>query len=281
MNIGPYVYIGYRCNNNCIFCSEADEYLEHLRVKDFEEIKKEILKVRQKYDFINFMGREPTLRNDLFDILRFVTDLNFRQVGITTNGRMLSYPEFTKKLLKTGVNQIGISLPGATAEVHDKLTQVPGSFEQTIQGIRNVVKFKKPDASLLVNLPLNRLNYFELKEMIDLLISLKVHEINILFIAPLSRRSRTKKIVMKMSELGKYVFETIKPYLNNPNLKILLVEFLPCSLPKEARNYFFPCLEKNPNKVRIPVCRNCPYRKRCDGVLQSYIDLYGTKEFKL
>ena len=281
MNIGPYVYIGYRCNNNCIFCSEADEYLEHLRVKDFEEIKKEILKVRQKYDFINFMGREPTLRNDLFDILRFVTDLNFRQVGITTNGRMLSYPEFTKKLLKTGVNQIGISLPGATAAVCDKQTQVPGSFKQTVKGISNISRLKKPGVSLLINLPLNRLNYFELKEMIDLLISLKVHEINILFIAPLSRRSRNKKIIMKMSELGKYVFNTIKPYLNNSELKFLLVEFLPCSLPKEARNYFFPCLEKNPEKVRISLCRNCPYRKRCDGVLQSYIDLYGTKEFKL
>jgi len=281
MNISPYIYIGYQCNNNCTFCSEADEYLEHLRVKDFDEIKKEIARARRKYDFVSFMGREPTLRSDIFDILKLATHLDFRQVGITTNGRLLSYPDFAKEILKTGINQIGISLSGATAEVHDKLTQVPGSFEQTIQGIRNVVKFKKPDASLLVNLPLNRLNYFELKKMIDLLISLKVHEINILFVAPLSRRSRTKKIVMKMSELGKYVFETIKPYLNNPNLKILLVEFLPCSLPKEARNYFFPCLEKNPNKVRIPVCRNCPYRKRCDGVLQSYIDLYGTKEFKL
>jgi len=64
-------------------------------------------------------------------------------------------------------------------------------------------------------------------------------------------------------------------------LKILLVEFLPCSLPKEARNYFFPCLEKNPNKVRIPVCRQCSYRNKCDGVLEDYINLYGTEEFRL
>ena len=281
MNISPYVYIGYQCNNNCIFCSEADEYMERLQIKEFEEIKKEVLQARKRFDFISFMGREPTLRKDFFEILKFAVSLNFRQVGITTNGRLLSYPDFAKKVLQTGVNQIGISLSGATVEVHDKQTQVPGSFKQTVRGISNIARLKKPEVSLLVNLPLHRLNYFELKKMIDLLVNLKVQEINILFIAPLSRRSRSKKIVMKMSELGKYVFNTIKPYLNNSNLKFLLVEFLPCSLPRKAQNYFFPCLEKNPNKVRIPLCQRCPYRDKCDGVLEDYINLYGTKEFRL
>jgi len=280
-NISPYIYIGYQCNNNCVFCSEADEYLEHLKVKDFKEIKKEILQVRKKYDFVSFMGREPTLRNDLFDILKFAVSLNFKQVGVTTNGRLLSYSGFAKELLNTGINQIGISLSGATAKVHDKLTQVPGSFEQTVKGISNISRFKKPEMSLLVNLPLNRLNYFELKKMIDLLLALKVREINILFVAPLSRRSRTKKIIMKTSKLGKYVFDTIKPYLDNPDLKILLVEFLPCSLPKDAQNYFFPCLEKNSNKIRIPICQQCSYQDKCDGVLRDYINLYGAGEFKL
>lgn len=281
-NISPYLYIGYQCNNNCIFCSEADEYMERLKLKSFKEIKKEILQVKKKYNFVTFMGREPTLREDIFDILRFTTRANFKRVGLTTNGRMLSYPNFTKDILKTGVKQIGISLSGATAKTHDKQTQVSGSFEQTIRGITNIMRFKKPEVSLLINLPLNRLNYFELKKAVDLLENIGVREINILFIAPLNRRSRTKEIVVEMSKLGKYVFETIEPYLKNySHAKFLLVEFLPCSLPKEARDYFFPCLEKNPNKVRIPLCKDCPYADKCDGVLKTYIDLYGSKGFKL
>lgn len=281
-NISPYLYIGYQCNNNCIFCSEADEYMEKLKPKNFEGIKKEILQVRKKCDFLMFMGREPTLRKDIFDILTLATGLGFKQVGLTTNGRMLSYSNFAKDILKTGVKQIGISLNGATAKTHDKQTQVLGSFEQTIRGITNIIRFKNPEVSLLINLPLNRLNYFELKKAVDSLEDIGVREINILFIAPISRRSRTKEIVMEMNKLGKYVFETIKPYLKNySHAKFLLVEFLPCSLPKEARDYFFPCLEKNPNKVRIPLCKNCPYADKCGGVLNTYIDLYGTKEFKL
>ncbi len=279
MSISPYLYVGYHCNNNCVFCSEADEYLEHLKEKSIKDIKKEIVKVKKRHDFISFMGREPTLRKDILDILRFAVNLNFSRVGITSNGRMFSYSPFAKNILDTGIGQIGISLSGATAKTHDIQTQVPGSFNQTIKGISNIVRFKKPDMSLLVNVVLDKLNYFELKEMINLLISLNVKEMNILFVAPLSKRSRTKKIVMKMSELGKYVFKTIKPYLNNRDLKFLLVEFLPCSLPKEAQNYFFPCLEKNPNKVRIPLCKKCLYKSNCDGVLQDYIKLYGIKEF--
>ena len=280
-NVSPYIYVGYECNNNCIFCSEADEYVKQLKKKSLQEIKKEIVQARKYYDFISFMGREPTLRKDIFDILEFAVKLDFKQVGVTTNGRMLSYPDFTQNILRTGIKQIGISLSGATAKIHDRQTQVQGSFQQTIQGIKNVIKFKDPEISLLINFPLNRLNYFELNKMIKLVMNLGVKEINILFISPLSKRSRTKKIVMKMSELGKYIFKTIKPYLNKSDVKFLMIEFLPCSLSKEARNYFFPCLEKNSNKVRIPLCKNCPYKNKCDGVLQGYIDLYGINEFKL
>lgn len=280
-SISPYLYIGYQCNNNCLYCSEADEYMDNLVPKSFDQIKEEIRKVRRKYDFVNFMGREPTLRKDFLKILKFTQGLNFQQVGFTTNGRMLAYPDFAKSVLETGVNQIVISLNGATPKIHQKLTQVAGSFNQTLAGIKNVMKFKNPEVSIIANLPLNKLNYFELKPAIDLVTGLGVKEINLLFIAPLSRRSRSKKIVMKMSKLGKYVFETIKPYLNNPNLKFLLVEFLPCSLPREAQNYFFPCLEKNPNKVRLPLCQNCSYREKCDGVLEDYLKLYGSQEFRL
>lgn len=279
--ISPYIYLGYSCNNNCIFCSEADEYLENLKIKSLDQVKQEILTVRRQYDFINFMGREPALREDFMDILKFAKQQNFKQVGFTTNGRMLAYPEFAQRVLQVGVNQIGISLAGADGQIHDQQTQVSGSFNQTIIGIKNVIKLKKPETSLLVNLPLNKLNYFVLKPALDLLFGMGVKEINILFIAPLSRRSRNKKITMKMSQLGKYVFRTIKPYFNYADLKILLVEFLPCSLPKEAQRYFFPCLEKNPDKIRIPLCLNCSYKTQCDGVLKSYIDLYGDGEFIL
>jgi len=282
-NVSPYLYVGYYCNNNCIFCSEADEYLKELREKTLEEIRKELRVIRHSYDFVSIMGREPTIRSDILAILKYAKKLNFRQVGITTNGRLLSIPFFAKSILATGVNQLGISVSGARAETHDSQTQVPGSFNQTLKGIKNVLKYKNSQVSLLINLPMNRLNYQELKPELELLTNLGIKEINILNVAPLSKRSRSKKIIMPMRTLARYVVKILKEgcYLERKDLKILLVEFPPCSLPKEARDYFFPCLEKNSNKVRIPLCKDCPYQDKCDGILQDYINLYGYKEFRL
>jgi len=281
MKVSPYIYIGYNCNNNCIFCSEADEYIESLKAKSIEEIKKEISRARSHYDFVNFMGREPTLRKDFLKLLKFAKELDFKQIGFTTNGRLLSYQDFVKKIFRAGVNQIVISLSGATPEMHDSQSQVKGSFSQTIQGIKNIMELKGKNVSIVSNLLLNKINYLELREMIKLVTNLGVKEINILNAAPLSRRSRSKKIIMKMEELGQHVVNVLKEYKDNPSFKFLLVEFLPCSLPKEWRDYFFPCLEKNPDKARIPLCKNCSYTGKCEGVLKAYTGLYGTKEFEL
>lgn len=281
--VSPYVYVGYACNNNCIFCSEADEYLESLREKSLETVKKELRRIRKKYDFVSIMGREPTVRKDILEIAAFATSLKFRQVGLTTNARMLSIPAFAKALLARGIGQIGISLAGASARVHDAQTSVPGSFEQTMTGIRNVLRYKREGVSVLVNLPMNKLNYRDLGAELKLLTGMGVREINILNIAPLSRRSRTKRIIMPMAKLGSYVFGVLRKngFLKRKDVKILLVEFPPCCLPGQAREYSFPCLEKNNNKVRIPLCSRCPFAPQCDGILDSYIALYGASEFAL
>lgn len=280
--IGPYVYVGYHCNNDCIFCSEYDEYVEMKGYKSLSEIKEEILLIREKYDFINVMGREPTLRPDLLEILDFIKGLDFRQAGMTTNGRMFSYPRFARSVLDKGVDQIGISISGSNSDTHDNQTRVIGSFEQTVEGIKNIVNLSSSGFSLLVNITLNKLNLAELEDMLDLLTSLGVREINILNIAPLSIRSRNKDLIANMEKAGLRLEEALKDAdVKYPGTKIWLVEFLPCALPPGLRNYFSPCLEKNPKKVRIPICGRCPHSRDCDGVLEDYIHLYGVESFEL
>jgi MoaA/NifB/PqqE/SkfB family radical SAM enzyme len=280
--VSPYIYIGYDCNNNCSFCSESDEYLENLQKKDFKQLKAEIKKIRENYDFISFMGREPTLRPDFFDLLSFAKTLDFRQTSIATNGRLLAYPEFVKKMLNCGVNQVGVSFNSSDEKIHDSMTACPGSFEQTIQGIKNLTVLKKPGLSILVNVPLTQKNYETLESTLDLLIRLGVKEINILWVSPLSRRSRTKDIVCHMPTLSRHVAKTLKKEkYQKSGVKFLLVEFLPCSLPEDFRDFFFPCLEKNSNKTRIDLCSECPYKFSCDGVLRDYLELYGQEGLKL
>ncbi len=280
--IGPYVYVGYHCNNDCIFCSEYDEYLGMKGYKPLSEIKEEIVLVRERHDFINVMGREPTLRKDLFEILDFIGDLDFRQAGMTTNGRLFSYPRFARAVMERGLDQIGVSISGSNAKTHDRQTKVVGSFDQTIKGLENIVKLREDGFSLLVNITLNKLNLSELEGMLGLLTSLGVGEINILNIAPLSVRSRNRELIADMRDAAIRIEEALgNAERDYPGVKIWLVEFLPCALPSGLRDRFSPCLEKNPKKVRIPICGKCPHADDCDGVLEDYIHLYGVDGLEL
>jgi len=68
--ISPYLYAGFHCNNNCIFCSESDEYLLSLKNKSLTEIKNDLREIRKKFDFVSIMGREPSIRPDILDIIK-------------------------------------------------------------------------------------------------------------------------------------------------------------------------------------------------------------------
>ena len=59
---------------------------------------------------------------------------------IATNGRMLSYEDFARTILKAGLNSLVFSIHGHTAKLHDSLTRAPGSFKQLNKGVKNVQK---------------------------------------------------------------------------------------------------------------------------------------------
>ena len=75
------------------------------------------------------VGGEPTIRKDFFTILEQVRDAGFRDVVLTTNGLMLSYPEFVDGLISRGVATIHLSLddfdPGILAELSRNPTAPP------------------------------------------------------------------------------------------------------------------------------------------------------------
>jgi hypothetical protein len=60
------------------------------------------------------------------------------KVILFTNGRLLRRFEYTKTLLSPGVFRVSIPLYAHSDIVHDCITCRPGSFRQTLEGIRNV-----------------------------------------------------------------------------------------------------------------------------------------------
>jgi radical SAM protein with 4Fe4S-binding SPASM domain len=130
-----------RCNIRCLHCYNFDR--DEPRATDKPELStEEILRVMEDLRaagclFLMLTGGEALSHPDLFLFIEHARKLNM-SVQLLTNGTMLK-PGVAARL-GTFENLLGVSVSvyGATAEVHDSITQMPGSFRRTWDGIASL-----------------------------------------------------------------------------------------------------------------------------------------------
>jgi radical SAM protein with 4Fe4S-binding SPASM domain len=130
--------ITYRCNNDCLHCYNA-------RPRDFPELTLDkwyrILDRLWEIGIphIVFTGGEPTLRNDLPELISHA-EQNGQITGINTNGRRLSDPVYVETLVKAGLDHVQITIESHSPEIHDAMVNAHGAWKQTVAGIHNVLE---------------------------------------------------------------------------------------------------------------------------------------------
>lgn len=131
-----------RCNLNCRFCfadaldtQNNDPTLEQVRFQ-FESI----LKVSGKCN-IQLSGGEPTVRDDLADIIRVGVELGFPFIQVNTNGiRMAKDVAYVKALKEAGLNSIFLQFDGVDDVIYEKL-RGKALFDVKCQAIENCRKY--------------------------------------------------------------------------------------------------------------------------------------------
>ena len=281
-----FLEIGHICNNNCLFCYEADAderrpYIE----KSIDDIRKEMEKAFLEYNMVSFIGAEPTLRSDFVEVLKLAKEIGFKRVSFSTNGRQFKDPEFVKAVVESGVDSVAVSLLGGTAEIHDAETRAPGSFDELVAGLKNILPYQGDNLTIFINFTINQSNYKNVGAVIDLLSDLGVKYSSFRNTVPLSQRTfGNDKLIAKMSETGKYACDILEEKgLIDPDpdsVRVYFHDFLPCSLPSEVRSRIIYNKISGENRyIRIPLCEGCAY-ERCPGIIRAYADIYGTEEFK-
>jgi len=131
-----------RCNIRCLHCYNFDRDEPRAACDKPELSTPEIMRVMDELRaagclFVALTGGEALSHPDLFAFIDHARKLNM-SVQLLTNGTMLKAGVAAR--LKTFENLMGVSvsLYGATAEVHDAITQMPGSFRRTWDGIRSL-----------------------------------------------------------------------------------------------------------------------------------------------
>lgn len=151
--------ITYRCNHLCSFCYNAPTGDRELTTPQIFEALRKIADFGVLY--LTLTGGEATCHKDFFKIAAEARRLGMA-LRVYTNGYLLADEKFVRRLAELNVFEVEITVHGAKAETHDALTRIKGSFEKTVQAIRNL-----REAGLKVQLktPITRLNQSELFEV--------------------------------------------------------------------------------------------------------------------
>jgi len=156
--------ITHRCNLNCNFCFVPNRNLPD---RPTDEIKEELRKIlsKKQHLVVSLSGGEPTLREDLFEIIKFIKkSFPFLYVSLLTNGIKLANSEYVKKLKEAGLDIINFSLNGFNDIVYQK-TNNADLFKIKMRALENI---KKEGIMTIISTTLVRgLNEKELKPIFN------------------------------------------------------------------------------------------------------------------
>ena len=299
------IIAGYICNNRCTFCINYDK--RELGYPSYSELKKQIASARKRGStYLEIIGGEPTIRPDIINLIRFAKKLNFQTIMIATNGRMLAYKDFAQKILKAGLNSIAFSIHGHTADLHDSLTQAPGSFTQLNKGVENVQKIvKKLKLNVLVgsNTTIVKQNYKYLPKIGEHIIKLGLFNAEFIFVDPTygGAFDDFDKLVPKISDAAPHIHKCLdlgkkykvihwdvryvplcyfQDYLDQISE---LKEVATFHTEHVAPDFYNPNSEKGRLLVgrgKTVKCKGCRLFDQCEGIWKEYLKRLGDSELK-
>ncbi|MCW4026344.1 MAG: radical SAM protein, partial [Candidatus Bathyarchaeota archaeon] len=150
------VDITNRCNLRCPVCFATAGTTGYVYEPSKEQIGEMFLNLRStrpvRADALQFSGGEPTIREDLPELVRMAKDLGFRHVEVNTNGlRLAGSIDYCKTLKEAGVSTIYLQFDGVTPEVY-KFTRGVDLVDVKNKVIENCRKVSLHSVVLVVTL---------------------------------------------------------------------------------------------------------------------------------
>ena len=209
-----------RCNFRCIMCQLNDwkngKRADDLKFDDFKKI------IDEQYGLteIKLQGMgEPLLNKEFFKMIEYVVK-KYIWIRTTVNGSLLHINDNYRKLVDSGVNEIQISVDGATKKVFEKIRR-NSNFDKVVENLKMLNNYSNSKNKLVTRMwvLLQEHNKHQVFEFLDL-----------------AKHMEFKRLTYSigMSDFGQEKWNK-----NNKSLEIK--EFLPKSdlskLLEKAKNY--------------------------------------------
>jgi len=269
------------CNNNCMFCLDKDRPDKFH--KDSNQIKKEIRQAKEQGNTkLVISGGDPTIHPNIIDFIKYAKKLGYAKIQVVTNGRMFASKTFTDKAIAAGLDEVTFSIHGYNSEMHDSLTRVPGSFRQTLKGVKNLLNSEK---SMIINTDtcITKSNYTHLPKIIRFITEkVGIKEVNLMSMVPQGNAWKYKgQILYDYEKVAPYVHEVIDYCIAND--VVLWLSRFPAGY-LEGYEEFIEDPYKMVDDIRgmgesiyegkeIPECKNikckyCGIKTICDGIIK-------------
>jgi len=294
------IIVGYRCNNRCQFCNDANK--RQLPNKTTGQIKEEMIRARKKgTTYLELIGGETTIRPDILELVSFAKDLGFQTITMSTNGRMYSYLEFTKKMIEAGLTDVIFSIHGHQAKIHDHLTQSPDSFKELLKGLNNFKKigFK----NIGTNTTIVKYNYKYLPQIGRFIHQQGIRNAEFIFVDPNygGAYDNFEKLVPRISQIAPYVKKCLdigrknklphwavryvplcyfRDYLDQISELQEVATFHTEHLAPDFENFDVENSRQKIGRIKTKKCQDCQLFNLCEGIWKEYFKRYGDGEFR-
>ena len=131
------IALTYRCQNRCQFCyASSPDRGRTVREMSTAEVRRVIDRIYDEAHCptLSFTGGEPTLREDLAELVAYAKGKGLR-VNLITNGLRCADDSYVASLAAAGLDSAQVSLEAGNAGLHDLIVGHRGAFDLTTRAV--------------------------------------------------------------------------------------------------------------------------------------------------
>lgn len=176
------------CDLKCVHCRAEAITMRHPLELSFKEGCKLIDQIREfgKPLFV-ITGGDPLKRPDIYDLIRY-GDRKGLRVALTPSGTQLMQPAVIRRFKESGLSRLAVSLDGSCKEIHDTFRKVDGSFDWTVESIKEA---RRCDIPVQINTTVCKHNLKDVRAIAELLGQLDICLWSVFFLVPTGRGLRS------------------------------------------------------------------------------------------
>lgn len=177
------------CNLKCIHCCLPKSEWKMEKELTTSEVKRIFSEIAQDFDVskisVGITGGEPTIREDLVEIVKFLVSLNFRSVSVDSNGYCYGKDlSLIDHLVEAGMTSPTLSIDG----LREGYCKMRGGdyFDNVMRALIYIIS-KYPDTNPTVISVVSKYNKHEIPKLFDTFESIGVRYARISPVMPLGR----------------------------------------------------------------------------------------------